>query len=138
MKDLFTLRDKASGKYFRKQPTIGGTMAVCDAVLENINHVGNLFFFDSPEQAFLWLRTIGKPLPLATEVVPITLMIKPPVKLVEMPEESYWDEPTALALLNNTPVGKCELCGRESYSLMEVGEACGKTLTDGSCPGVVK
>jgi hypothetical protein len=81
--DLYLLRNKQTGKYFRKLPTLGGVMARCDTDL-NVQTLQSLFLFETPEAAFQFLRTGGAPLPKDTEVVPFAITPGKPIKILDV------------------------------------------------------
>jgi hypothetical protein len=84
MNDLYLLRNKQTGKYYRQSPTIGGIRATCDVDL-NIKTLQSLFMFETPEQAFQFLRNQGMPLPKDTEVVPFRIIAGSPVRVLDIP-----------------------------------------------------
>lgn len=140
MKDYFLLRSKSSGKYYRKVPSLGGVIASQDGVLDNPTSLLQLFFFETPEQAFNFLKTTGGGLPQDdTEVVPVTLTVKNVVPLYEAVftvEESF----TPTIELPIAPSSyRCNKCSRE-YSIMKLGEVCGAPIghSHTSCDGVIK
>jgi len=85
MKEFYILRNPQQGKYYRKLSTIGEVVAACDVDL-SLTAISSLFMFETPEQAFQFLKTGGKPLPLDTEVVPLLLTTGKPINLIEIPE----------------------------------------------------
>jgi hypothetical protein len=109
MSDLYLLRNKQSGKYYRKLPNLGGIIAKCDADLD-VRSFQNLFMFETPEAAFQFLRTQGGPLPKDTEVVPMLLKAGTPISLLEVyPHVSVAIPQDAQIVLANLKATKEEL-----------------------------
>jgi hypothetical protein len=83
MSDLYLIRNKQTGKYYRKVNTIGGVTAVCDADL-TVQTLQTLFLFDAPEAAFQFLKITGKGFPIDTEVVPFKIVPGKPFTSVDV------------------------------------------------------
>jgi len=82
MRDLFLVREKATGKYYRRLQQGLNIVARADIDLHDLTSLTQLFFFESPEAALRWLNTEGAPLPRDTEIIPCSLTVKDPVQVI--------------------------------------------------------
>lgn len=136
-REFYLLRDKNTQKFFRKLPTLGGITAVCDASIDSWAALQHLFIFDTPESAFQFLNTTGKPLPRDVEVVPFFIECKNTVQCIDVIATEWTEE--QLSIVPTTPAPpplKCKLCGRAA-TLLEKGDVCNQGV-DGKCPGVIE
>ncbi len=84
MRDLYLVREKATGKYYRKIQQGLNVVARADIILNDLTSLTQLFFFETPEAALRWLETEGAPLPRDTEIVPCGLVIKDPIQVISV------------------------------------------------------